>query len=154
MLAQNPDAVLVSIRAVAAAYDEDGRLGMLIEESLKLRRQQRYQPADLAATLWLNYPEFPDSSFRFALGLVEDVLQMLADGSASHLEQLSHPPWPGARAQHQQRPFRPDLIAQLGQLVVRQRRRGDVDEVTDEVTLGRMPVLPVQRIRRRVAACS
>jgi len=40
-------------------------------------------PADLAIPLGLNYPEFPDSSFRFALLLVIDVGEVLANGLAT-----------------------------------------------------------------------
>jgi hypothetical protein len=45
-------------------------------------------PTDLTLALGLNYPEFPDSSFRFDLPFRVDVLQMLADGLDRNLIEL------------------------------------------------------------------
>src|SRR5712691_2519930 len=51
-----------------------------------------------------------------------------------------------SRAQHQERPIRPDLIAQLLQLLVTEIGGRDVDEIP----FRRMAVLPVHRIAGRV----
>jgi hypothetical protein len=50
-------------------------------------------------------------------------------------------------AQHQQRPIRPHLVGELLQLLVGQAGGGHIDEIA----LGGMAVLPIHRIRRRIA---